>query len=83
MATVPNFANGLSPKSWETFLVEVLPPQGCWTDEEYLVLTEHTNRLIEFTDGFLEELPMPTDHHQAIVEFLSDEFRQFINPRGG
>lgn len=73
----------LSPQGWQTFLADVLPPQGCWTDEAYLVLTEHSNRLIEFTDGYLEELPMPTDRHQAIVEFLSDHFRAFVKPRGG
>ena len=32
------------------------------------VLTDHRNRLVEFTDGFLEILPMPTDKHQAILE---------------
>ena len=28
-----------------------------WTEEEYLSLTDHTTRLVEFTDGFLELLP--------------------------
>ena len=82
MALSPQITD-LSPQVWPSFLAEVLPPQGCWTDEEYLVLTEHSNRLIEFTDGYLEELPMPTDRHQAIVQFLSDQFRFFIDPRGG
>ena len=32
-------------------LRDVLPPQGAWSDEEYLWLTDRCNRLIEFTDG--------------------------------
>jgi len=73
----------LSPKDWSGFLTHILPHQGSWSDEEYLVLTEHTNRLVEFTDGFLEELPMPTERHQAMVEYLFDEFRAYVKPRGG
>jgi Uma2 family endonuclease len=47
------------------------------------VLTEHTNRLVEFTDGFLEPLPMPTDHHQSILGFLFLVFHHFVTARGG
>src|SRR5207237_7066193 len=46
-------------------------------------LTEHKTRLIEFTDGFLEPLPMPTDRHQSILGFLYLAFLQFVKPRGG
>src|SRR5208337_2999257 len=59
-----------SAQEWKDLLGELLPPQGNWTEEEYLVLTDHRNRLVEFTDGFLEILPMPTDKHQAILGFL-------------
>ena len=61
----------------------MLPPQGQWSEEQYLVLTEHLNRPVEFTDGFLEVLPTPTDKHQAILGFLYVAFLNFINPRGG
>jgi len=44
--------------------------QGTWTVEQYLRLTDHTNRLLEFSDGELELLPWPTDNHQAISKFL-------------
>src|ERR1700687_3784369 len=43
---------------------EVIPHQGCWTEEEYLSLT--TNRLVEFSGGFLEIPPVPTVSHQQI-----------------
>jgi Uma2 family endonuclease len=48
-------------------LAGVLPAQGSWTEDDYLWLTERTNRLIELRDGHLEVLPMPTEHHQRIV----------------
>lgn len=44
--------------------------QGTWTTEQYLRLSDRTNRLFEFTDGQLELLPMPTDKHQVIIAFL-------------
>ena len=34
--------------------------QGLWTAAQYLKLTDQTNRLIEFADGYVEVLPMPT-----------------------
>ena len=50
--------------------VNMLPLQGLWTEQQYLKLTDQTSYLIEFTDGILEVLPMPTDKHQAISQFL-------------
>lgn len=70
-------------QEWKDLLEEILPPQGCWTEEEYLVLTDHRSRLIEFTDGVVEVLPMPTDKHQSILQFLFLAFFHFVVPRGG
>ncbi len=41
-----------------------------WTEAQYLQLTDRCRRLLEFTDGHLDVLPMPTDQHQVIVRFL-------------
>ncbi len=41
-----------------------------------------TNRLIEFSDGCIEVLPMPTKLHQQIVRFLFLLFHQFVSTRG-
>jgi Uma2 family endonuclease len=71
------------PQEWRDLLADILPPQGEWTEEEYLVLTDHRCRLIEFTDGFLEVLPMPTDKHQRILKFVFLAFHFFMEPRGG
>ena len=72
-----------SAQEWKEVLEQILPPQGEWSEEEYLVLTDHRNRLVEFTDGFLEVLPMPTDKHQGILGFLFLAFFNFVEPRGG
>lgn len=68
---------------WKDLLEDLLPAQGAWSEEEYLVLTDHRNRLVEFTDGFLEPLPTPTDKHQGILGFLFVAFLNFTVPRGG
>ena len=72
-----------SRSAFGALLGDLLPRQGCWSDEGYLWLTDHSRRPIEFTDGVVEELPMPTDTHQAILGFLNDLFRVWLRPRGG
>lgn len=84
MATVPHLpSSASSAPQWKDVLEELLPPQGQWSEEEYLVLTAHRNRLVEFTDGFLDILPMPTEKHQSILKFLFLAFFSFSEPRGG
>jgi Uma2 family endonuclease len=84
MATVPQVPTDLpSSQDWKDLLEEILPPQGNWSEEEYLVLTDCRTRLVEFTDGFLEALPMPTDKHQSMLQFLFLAFNGFVQPRGG
>lgn len=63
--------------------VDLLPLQGLWTEEQYLKLSDQTNHLIEFTDGVIEALPMPTDKHQVVLAFLYERLLAFIRPRGG
>ena len=50
--------------------IDLWPLQGLWTEEQYLRLTDQTNHYIEFTEGHVEVLPMPTRKHQAISRFL-------------
>jgi Uma2 family endonuclease len=57
--------------------------QGLWTEAQYLKLTDQTNRLIEFADGYVEVLPMPTRRHHVILALLYELFVVFIRPRGG
>ena len=57
--------------------------QGLWTEAQYLRLTDHIRRLLEFTDGRLEVLPVPTDRHQVISRFLFLALFSFVHNLGG
>ena len=63
--------------------IDLLPLQGLWTEEQYLRLTDQTNRLIEFTEGSVEILPMPTRKHQAISRYLFLALLTFVERIGG
>ena len=52
-----------------------LPRQGRWRDEDYLEFTDHARQPIEFTDGCIEKLSVPTDRHHQI---LGDLYRHFF-----
>ena len=52
--------------AWD--IARLFPSQGYWDVADYLALD--TNYLVEFTDGFIEVLPMPTPAHQRIVLHL-------------
>jgi Uma2 family endonuclease len=84
MSTVP--ARPMAPHSkqadkpeltWE--IAELFPPQGMWTEEEYLALGG--NRLVEFSDGRVEVLALPTELHQMILAFLFEALRGWATPR--
>src|ERR671922_1797826 len=63
--------------------IDLSPLQGLWTEEQYLRLTDLTNRFIEFTEGSVEVLPMPTRKHQAISRFLFLALLAAVRPLGG
>jgi Uma2 family endonuclease len=59
--------------TWE--IAHLFPAQGTWSEDEYLDLD--TNRLVEFSDGFLEFLPMPTMSHQMLLAYLFKVLSEF------
>ncbi|RIK86990.1 MAG: Uma2 family endonuclease [Planctomycetota bacterium] len=67
--------------AWDVALL--YPLQGGWSEEEYLSIALTRNRLIEYTNGCVEVLPMPTVAHQLIVRFLLDALRAFVEPNLG
>ena len=73
----------LEPKSrrgtptWE--ISRLFPEQGGWSEAEYLGL--FTRQLIEFTDGVLEFLPMPTRTHQHLVQWFFLKLHGFVTSR--
>jgi Uma2 family endonuclease len=52
-----------------------------WSEQDYLELAG--NRLVEFSDGTIEVLPMPTELHQLIMMFLCDALRAFVRATDG
>lgn len=67
---------------WTWELVTTFPLQGQWTEVEYL--RQEFDRLVEFADGVLEFLPVPTFSHQDLVAYFYDKLNSFIgirNPR--
>jgi Uma2 family endonuclease len=64
-------------------VLDLRPIQGLWTEEQYLTMTDHSRRLLEFDDGYIEVLPMPTDKHQAISQFIFLALLAFIQGIGG
>ncbi len=75
MSTIPPLSSD-ADYAWE--VATLFPEQGEWSEEDYLRLTDGTNRRIEYTDGRLEFLPMPTEVHEAIVHFLLFALHPFI-----
>jgi Uma2 family endonuclease len=49
-------------------IAQLFPPQGYWTEEEYLALD--TNHLVELVDGFIEVHPTASVIHQLLLKFL-------------
>jgi Uma2 family endonuclease len=61
--------------TWE--IAERYPQQGEWTEEDYFAL--EADYFVEFVDGVLEFLPMPTLAHQDIVDFLHELLKSYVN----
>ena len=72
-----------TPQELREYLLERFPSQGDWSEERYLAHTDDCRSLIEFTDGCVEVLPMPTDDHQTISQRLFLALLQFLQPLGG
>ena len=63
-ATTYNIQEG--EPTWN--IVHLFPNQGHWNEGDYLDLA--TNHLVEFSQGVIEVLPMPSQHHQFCVAYL-------------
>lgn len=79
MASSTPAPSGLGEPVWD--IATLYPPQGSWTEEQYLELTERANRLVEFDNGSIEILPMPTIEHQMIVRLLFRLLDRFVSSR--
>jgi Uma2 family endonuclease len=76
MSSVPSTHSQEGDYAWE--VATLFPEQGEWSEEAYLQLTDGTNRRIEYTDGRLEFLEMPTEIHENLVRFLFFALHPFV-----
>jgi Uma2 family endonuclease len=65
--------------AWE--IATLFPDQGQWSEWDYLYLNRLTNRYVEFSDGYVEVLPMPTKSHQRTVSYLHRVLEQFAESK--
>jgi Uma2 family endonuclease len=72
---VPPVGLSYGEPTWD--IARLYPTQGTWSEREYLNLD--TNRLVEFSHGFIEFLPMPTTSHQRIVLLLVSLINAFAS----
>ena len=79
----PNATCRASQEALDALVCDAAPRQGRWTEADYLWLTDRVDGLIEFTDGHIELLPMPTVAHQVILGLLYEAFLAWVRPRGG
>lgn len=63
--------------------LNLTPLQGLWSVAQYLKISNQTNRLLEFTDGVIEILPMPTREHQKILGYLYRQLFALMEAMGG
>src|SRR5438046_1779767 len=59
----------------------LLANQGHLEEAQYLQATENINWLVEFTDGYIELLAMPTMTHQMILQFFFQRLWSFASAR--
>ncbi|HEV3446213.1 MAG TPA: Uma2 family endonuclease [Gemmataceae bacterium] len=72
--STPAPASDLGEPTWQ--IAYLFPNQGAWSEEEYLALK--TNNLVEFSDGYIEVLAMPTTSHQLILIFIFEALKAFV-----
>ena len=72
--STPSRNSQIGEPTWE--IASLYPMQGSWSEEDYLRLD--AGRLVEFDNGKLEVLEMPTELHQAIVFFICLQIRNFV-----
>jgi Uma2 family endonuclease len=64
--------------TWE--VADFFPMQGSWSIDDYLSL--NSNWRIEFDNGVVEFLAMPTMFHEEIVAHIYGLLQAFVRPRG-
>ena len=75
--TIPTDEIKMGDPVWR--MAFLFPPQGSWSEAEYLALD--AGRQIDFESGFVEVLDLPTKEHQRIVRFLFLLLQAFVESK--
>ncbi len=78
-STLPSPNNQDGQPAWRVALF--FPEQGGWTETDYFSLDG--GPLVEYEDGHVEVLDLPTKEHQRIAQFLFLMLHQFVSKHGG
>ena len=73
--STPSHPASAPEPAWD--IARLFPYQGYWSEEDYLELD--TNHLVEFTDGYVEVLPVPKTSHQKIVAYVYGLLQAFVS----
>lgn len=76
---LPQSADSELEPAWE--VAYLFPPQGYWSEAEYIRLDNSATRRIELVDGRIEVLTVPTELHQLIVAFFYKALDKFVSER--
>lgn len=76
MTLMRSTRRGKPRPAWDIALL--YPDQGHWSESDYLIATDTTNRLVELSDGVVQVLPMPKTSHQLIVQYLHGLLLAFV-----
>ena len=68
-------------KAYVSWIAELFPPQGQWTEADYFALPE-TNRIIELANGELSMPPAPGIGHQNAARALFRALDRFVQANG-
>jgi Uma2 family endonuclease len=63
--------------TWE--IANYFPQQGHWSEDEFLELTDLYR--IEYVDGYLEFLPVPTRTHHELLQYLYERLTAVVRVR--
>ena len=69
-----NTVRAFPEPAWD--VSRLFPAQGAWSEGEYLNLPD--SRLVEFDQGTIEVLNMPSELHQALVLFLYEALVAYV-----
>lgn len=62
---------------WATDIARLWPPQGEWTEADFLALPE-SNQIIELSEGEIWIMPPPSYMHQRVVDNFHSLLKAFV-----